>query len=395
MTNKTTAQDMEAESVDKNDATLIKSSDHNEGITTEAPGNDDTQHIAGEVNEALENPHTDLDIPEEAAKAIEEVAPEEPELIEEEPDYSIIEPGSLARSLKKCREEADISIEDAAQEMRLPLSVVKALEAENFADLPDPPYVRGYLRSYARLNESDPTNLINHYETLRGADPKDIASFTPVTPRYQANSKKPVSPTTIKLAGFSMIVMLLVVLSMIPAVSQWASDTWQSFSEPQHQKLAASRQAAAAQSTDNTEQDASAQEAEGTGNTDNVASNSDTATPDESEQLAPDQDAGDTTTQDQKTDTATADTDNTETAQQDETPEQAADATASDTPAEDTDTTDTVAEKTDTTESGSESDATDKTQNRAANPNAEQSDSTAGDTADTPATDTTDANTDT
>lgn len=383
MTNRTTAQDMEAESVDKNDATLIKSPDNNEEIATEVPGNDDTQNISSDINQTLDNPSTDL--PEEVVQEIVEVVPEEPEPVEEEPDYSIIAPGSLSRALKKCREEADISIEDAAQEMRLPLSVVKALESESFADLPDPPYVRGYLRSYARLNESDSTNLINHYETLRGADPKDIASFTPVTPRYQPNSKKAVSPTTIKLAGFSMIVMLLVVLSMIPAVSQWASDTWQSFSEPQNQKLAAAaaaRQKAEAEAN-NTAQDNSTQEAAGTGNTDNAASNSDTATADNSEQLALNQPAGDSATEDQNTDTAT---DNTETAAQDETPEQATDATESDTPAEDA-TKAAEATDTDTTESTSESAAADKTQDAVADPNTEQTDTTASDT-DTPATDT-------
>lgn len=387
MTNRTTEQDMEAESVDKNDATLIKSPDNSEEMTTEAISNNDTQNIINEVNETPEGIHSDVDLPDEAVKETEEAVPDEPALVEEEPDYSIIAPGSLSRALKKCREEADFSVEDAAQEMRLPLTVVKALESENFAELPDPPYVRGYLRSYARLNESDATNLINHYETLRGADPKDIASFTPVTPRYQPNSKKAVSPTTIKLAGFSMIVMLLVVLSMIPAVSQWASDTWQSFSEPQNQKLAATaKQSTEAETTDNTEQDNGAQETEGTGNTDSTASSSDTATPDNSEQLALNQEAADTATQDQNTDTAT---DNTETTEQDKTPEQAADAPAGD--------TEQAAEETGTTEPASESAATDNTQDMAADQNTDKTDptATAATTSDTDTSAATDTNADT
>ncbi len=308
MTNKTTEQDMEAKSVDTNDATTIKASKVSGEVASESFGDDATQHATHEDSQ--------MDLP------------EEPSAIEEEVDYSIIEPGSLSRALKKCRDEADMSVEDAAQEMRLPLSIVNALESESFADLPDPPYVRGYLRSYTRLNESDPGNLINHYETLRGADPKDIASFTPTTPRYQPGSKKSVSPTTIKLAGFSMIIMLMVVLSMIPAVSQWASDTWQSFSEPQQQRLASGdtpEQNAETQAANNTNTEQSENTPE-TQSTQHAASMSDAATPDKSEQIAVNQEATDTAAQDRKTAA-----DSAEVADQDKQPEQVAASAESDT----------------------------------------------------------------
>lgn len=298
MTNKATEQDKEATSVDNNEAAMT--------ATTKNP--EDTKNVSTQDNSNASSADVTGDTTETVTEATEATDPT-PEIVKTEPvettavDDSAIVPGSLSRALKQCRDEADISLAGAAEEMRLPPSVVKALEEENFADLPDPPYVRGYLRSYARLNDSDPNDLINRYETLRGADPQDIASFTPVTPRYQAKNKKTLSPTTVKLAGFSLIILLLVVLSMIPVVSQWASDTWQSFSEPQNQRLAttAAQQtanerraetntetsAAPEQSTQQTETpDDTTDTAKSNTSTTTAASKSDTATPDDSEQLA-------------------------------------------------------------------------------------------------------------
>lgn len=232
-------------------------------------------------------------------------------------DDSIVSPGSLTRGLAKCREEADMDIKQAASEMRLPLGVLKALEAEQFDNLPEPPYIRGYLRSYARLNESDPNELIRRYEILRGADPNDVPAFAPATAMNKAKKNKPaVSPSTVKLAGLALMVLVLGVLSMIPAVSQWATDTWRSFSEPAaEQQLAAntngvtqnalSNSAGTATGSNTGNSSASSNNASASGNngntqtTNGASSSNDTAAAGNSEQLAPnnqdtDQKSGDT-----------------------------------------------------------------------------------------------------
>ena len=84
-----------------------------------------------------------------------------------------IQPGDLKARLVACRDKAGLNLEQAAEEMHLSQHIVRALEAEDFAHLPEPPYVRGYLRSYAKLGEIDPQVLIRLYDTLRGAKPDD------------------------------------------------------------------------------------------------------------------------------------------------------------------------------------------------------------------------------
>ena len=135
----------------------------------------------------------------------------------------------LGGRLRKCRESADLTQEQAASEMRLPLHVLRALENEKLAELPEPPYVRGYLRSYARLADTDPAPLITAYELLRGGNPDDI-SYSPATPLNRVAAKQPMSPSTVKLIALSGLVLFLGLLSMIPGITEWASDAWENFS---------------------------------------------------------------------------------------------------------------------------------------------------------------------
>ncbi|WP_298610597.1 helix-turn-helix domain-containing protein [uncultured Thiothrix sp.] len=150
----------------------------------------------------------------------------------EKRDDGIVRPGDLSAKLQACRERADLDQDQAGIAMRLSPAMIKALETENFAELPDPPYVRGYLRSYARLDESDPQDLIRTYELLRGADPDSLTTPPPIS-LTRVQHKQGISPTTIRMLGLVALVLLLGVLSMIPGINQWVRQTWQSFAAAQ------------------------------------------------------------------------------------------------------------------------------------------------------------------
>lgn len=160
-----------------------------------------------------------------------DVTPDEQPIVVEKRDDGIVRPGDLSAKLQACRERADLDQEQAAIAMRLSPAMIKALESENFAELPDPPYVRGYLRSYARLDDSDPQPLIRTYEVLRGADPDSLNIPTPVT--LTRVHKPSISPTTVRMLGLVALVLFLGVLSMIPGINQWIKQTWQAFAAAQ------------------------------------------------------------------------------------------------------------------------------------------------------------------
>ncbi len=164
-----------------------------------------------------------------------DVKPDEQPIVQaevERRDDGIVRPGDLSAKLQACRERAELDQDQAAIAMRLSPAMIKALETENFAELPDPPYVRGYLRSYARLDESNPQDLIRTYELLRGADPDSLTTPPPIS-LTRVQHKQGISPTTIRMLGLVALVLLLGVLSMIPGINQWVRQTWQSFAAAQ------------------------------------------------------------------------------------------------------------------------------------------------------------------
>jgi cytoskeleton protein RodZ len=71
------------------------------------------------------------------------------------------EPASFGARLAAARERERLSVGDMAARLRLHVNQVRAIEGENLAQLPEPAYVRGFVRSYARSLGLDPAPLID------------------------------------------------------------------------------------------------------------------------------------------------------------------------------------------------------------------------------------------
>jgi len=149
------------------------------------------------------------------------------EKIEQRP---IVNPGELGSLLLEYREKIGYSLLQMADALCLSENTIQQLEDENFDVLPEPPYIRGYLRNYAKLADSDPDALITRYEALRGADPSELDyHFTATSTRSSA--PKRISPVFGQLIFLALLVALLAGVSMVPAVNNWITETWASFSD--------------------------------------------------------------------------------------------------------------------------------------------------------------------
>ncbi|MDH4182173.1 MAG: helix-turn-helix domain-containing protein [Betaproteobacteria bacterium] len=62
--------------------------------------------------------------------------------------------------LRRSREEAGLSIDAVAQQLKLAPRQVKALEEGSFEELPGRTFVRGFVRNYARLLKLDPAAVV-------------------------------------------------------------------------------------------------------------------------------------------------------------------------------------------------------------------------------------------
>ena len=67
---------------------------------------------------------------------------------------------SPGEQLRAARVGYGWSLQDVAANLNLDVDVVRALESGDYAGLPEPAFIRGYLRAYARLMELDDVQLL-------------------------------------------------------------------------------------------------------------------------------------------------------------------------------------------------------------------------------------------
>lgn len=72
-----------------------------------------------------------------------------------------VEPISVGKTLRAAREQMGLSVNDVANRIKFAPRQIESLEADDYDQLPEAAFVRGFVRSYARLLELDPANLIS------------------------------------------------------------------------------------------------------------------------------------------------------------------------------------------------------------------------------------------
>ena len=79
--------------------------------------------------------------------------------------------------LREARMAADLSLEEMSARLHLDRRRIEFLEADDYAQLPAPTFVRGYLRSYARLLDLPPGPIIEAFDRRGFAPPALIADI--------------------------------------------------------------------------------------------------------------------------------------------------------------------------------------------------------------------------
>jgi cytoskeleton protein RodZ len=78
---------------------------------------------------------------------------------------------SIGARLAAARQARKLDIEKVATELKLDVSTIRALESDDRAALPAPIFVKGYLRSYARLVGLAEDELVRAYTAQAGELP--------------------------------------------------------------------------------------------------------------------------------------------------------------------------------------------------------------------------------
>jgi len=111
--------------------------------------------------------------------------------------------------LVKAREARGLTLAVVADKLRLSAATLQALESNRYEDLPEPIFVRGYLRAYARLLEMDAEVFVAEYDRVVGI-PGPVITPTPKV-RRQVTAR----------ASYIRGITALIVVAMVVLFGSW------------------------------------------------------------------------------------------------------------------------------------------------------------------------------
>jgi len=89
---------------------------------------------------------------------------------------------SIGQYLKREREVRQVSLEELAQTTRIPMKMLRHIEADRFDELPGEVFARGFLKSYARTIGADAAHVVAQYDEDRLPAEPAPAPITAITP---------------------------------------------------------------------------------------------------------------------------------------------------------------------------------------------------------------------
>lgn len=119
--------------------------------------------------------------------------------------------GGIGARLRGARERSRLTILQAAEKLHVDPDILEALEAEDFAALGAPVYVRGHLRHYAQLVGEPVDALLELYSQGARVPPPDLTRIPKATPR---NAGRMAAPAALVAIGLAVAVAIWWVLSL-------------------------------------------------------------------------------------------------------------------------------------------------------------------------------------
>jgi cytoskeleton protein RodZ len=85
---------------------------------------------------------------------------------------------SVGQTLREAREQLGLSVNDVANRIKFAPRQVESLEADDYVQLPEAAFVRGFVRSYARLLDLDPSRLLSGLPSshMQAASTQEVSS---------------------------------------------------------------------------------------------------------------------------------------------------------------------------------------------------------------------------
>jgi cytoskeleton protein RodZ len=124
---------------------------------------------------------------------------------------------TLGQFLQRQRTEKGVDLLAVAEETRIPLGTLQAMEGGDYATLPADAFARGFYSIYARLLNLDTQNILERYTKERGSSLKNQKK-TAQTPSKLGETVSPMAErpliTPLSMLGFSLVLLVLITITL-------------------------------------------------------------------------------------------------------------------------------------------------------------------------------------
>jgi cytoskeleton protein RodZ len=128
--------------------------------------------------------------------------------------------GTLGEYLRSAREERGIELREAAQQTRISLQYLKALEEEDFSKLPGAVFVRGFLKNYGKFLKLDEAEVMKKFAESQQTLPHVAAaqaSPNASQPIAEAQEKSTSSKFPLEPIIWGTIIIIVLVVALFAA----------------------------------------------------------------------------------------------------------------------------------------------------------------------------------
>ena len=116
---------------------------------------------------------------------------------------------TLGSALRKAREQQGLSVADVVSQIKLAPSQIEALESEAYEKLPEMAFVRGFVRSYAKLLHLDVLPLL----ALLPSGNNDLSIEDTPMGSTLLDSQSPEQKKLIRVLGIVFLLVLVVIIA--------------------------------------------------------------------------------------------------------------------------------------------------------------------------------------
>jgi len=111
-------------------------------------------------------------------------------------------------TLARARREKNLSLDDVADRLHLSSHQIRLLEENNYDELPEATYVKGYIRNYAKFVDLDPLPLIAAFTEKSSPKKHDtVETISPKQPEQKSNNES--------RAMYSIVGIIVLVVAVI------------------------------------------------------------------------------------------------------------------------------------------------------------------------------------